>query len=99
MRPYAWVCRKCNKFDFADVEEQLAKPEHVSYRGVDLGTCKGKMIPLYTLEQLEPEEKEWLEDLLSILIDGDCMTPENLLIDIQDFVRMRLRKINNKKEE
>lgn len=46
--PYAWVCRTCGKIDFVDVKEQTAQPEHVSYRGVDIGTCKGKMIPLYT---------------------------------------------------
>jgi len=45
--PYAWVCRTCGKIDFADIKEQTAQPEHVSYRGVDIGTCKGKMIPLY----------------------------------------------------
>ena len=46
-KPIAWACRTCNKVDWADAKEQLAKPEHVSYRGVDLGTCTGKMIPLY----------------------------------------------------
>lgn len=45
--PIAWACRTCNKVDWADQEEQTAKPEHVSHRGVDLGTCKGEMIPLY----------------------------------------------------
>lgn len=43
----AWACKTCNKVDWADSKEQLAKPEHVPYRGIDLGTCKGKFIPLY----------------------------------------------------
>lgn len=46
-RPDGWVCRICLKVDFADTEEQLAKPEHVAYRGVDLGKCKGKFLPFY----------------------------------------------------
>jgi hypothetical protein len=46
-RPTAWACRTCNKVDWADTKEQLAKPEHVAHRGVDIGTCKGQMIPLY----------------------------------------------------
>lgn len=45
--PIAWACRTCNKIDWADAKEQLAKPEHISHRGVDIGSCKGKMIPLY----------------------------------------------------
>jgi len=55
-KPYAWVCRTCNKFDFADTEEQLAYPEHTSHRGFDIGICSGKMIPLYTLEQIKKEK-------------------------------------------
>jgi len=46
-KPIAWACRTCNKIDWYDSEEQLAIPEHVSYRGFDIGLCKGKMIPLY----------------------------------------------------
>ena len=46
-KPIAWACRTCNKIDWADSKEQLAKPEHVSHRGFDIGTCKGTMIPLY----------------------------------------------------
>ncbi len=42
----AWGCPVCKKFDWADAPTPLAKPEHIPYRGVDLGTCKGKMIPL-----------------------------------------------------
>ena len=49
--PIAWACRTCNKVDWADQEEQTAKPEHVCHRGVDLGTCKGKMIALYESEE------------------------------------------------
>ncbi len=46
-KPIAWGCKTCNKIDWADTKEQLAKPEHVSHRGVDIGTCKGKFIPLF----------------------------------------------------
>ena len=46
-KPIAWACRTCNKIDWSDSDAQLAEPEHVSYRGVDIGTCNGKMIPLY----------------------------------------------------
>lgn len=44
--PIAWACKTCNKVDWADSDEQLAKPEHRAHRGVDIGECKGKMIPL-----------------------------------------------------
>ena len=53
--PTAWACRKCGKADWADDKEQRAKPEHVSYRGVDLGECVGRggiMIPLYSEEDI-----------------------------------------------
>lgn len=46
-KPIAWACRTCNKVDWADSKEQLAEPEHISYMGTDIGSCKGKMIPLY----------------------------------------------------
>jgi len=46
-RPTAWACRTCNKVDWEIEEECMARPEHVSYRGVDIGTCEGKFIPLY----------------------------------------------------
>ena len=39
-----WECEVCGKSDRSDVKEALAKPEHVPYRGVDIGICKGKMI-------------------------------------------------------
>jgi len=47
MKPIAWYCPVCKKFDLVDAKEQMAKPEHVSHRGVDIGSCKGTMIPLY----------------------------------------------------
>ena len=46
-KPIAWACRTCSKIDWADSESNLAKPEHISYRGADIGTCKGVMVPLY----------------------------------------------------
>ena len=48
-----WYCPKCNKFDFANSKECIAKPEHIPYRGVDMGSCKGEMIPLISLTQLK----------------------------------------------
>jgi len=47
MKPKAWYCPKCKKFDLADVKEPLASPNHVPHRGVDIGNCDGVMIPLY----------------------------------------------------
>ena len=58
-RPYA----TCNKFDFSDTEEQLAQSEHISHRGFDIGTCTGKMLPLYTLEQFEEMKPKTLDNL------------------------------------
>ena len=52
-KPIAWGCKTCNKFDWADTKEQLAFPEHVAHRGVDIGDCEGKMIPLYALKEDE----------------------------------------------
>jgi hypothetical protein len=43
----AWGCKTCNKIDWVDSKEALAKPEHIPHRGVDIGSCKGKMIKLY----------------------------------------------------
>jgi len=43
----AWGCRTCNKIDWVNNSKQLAKPEHVAYRGIDVGTCKGEMIKLF----------------------------------------------------
>ncbi len=47
MKHVAWYCPICKKFDFVDSEEVLCKPEHIPYRGVDIGSCKGRMIKLY----------------------------------------------------
>lgn len=47
-QPIAWACKTCGKIDWADSKEQKAQPEHISYRGIDLGECKGKMIPLFS---------------------------------------------------
>lgn len=51
--PTVWACRLCGKADWSDTDEQLAKPEHVSYRGVNIGTCKGKMVPLYSVLDIQ----------------------------------------------
>ncbi len=55
MKPKAWYCPVCKKFDLADVEEQMAKPEHVSHRGYDIGTCKGTMILLYERDEIKED--------------------------------------------
>ncbi len=52
-RPYMWYCPVCKKYDLAGVKENLASPEHIPYRGVDIGSCKEEMIPLYKHEQIE----------------------------------------------
>jgi len=59
MRPKAWYCPVCKKFDLADIEKPMAKPEHVPYRGVDIGSCNGEMIPLYDCKGCEfnPDNK------------------------------------------
>lgn len=70
MKPTAWACRTCGKIDWADTDEQLAKPEHVSHRGYDIGTCQGTMIRLYagsptplTEDQIrERFSKWWIEN-------------------------------------
>lgn len=54
----AFGCRVCNKFDWKDRNvPPLAKPEHVSYRGVDIGSCKGVMIPLFAEKEDSLGEK------------------------------------------
>ena len=44
---FAWVCRTCGKVDFADEEERRAAPFHVPHRGYDIGSCPGRMIPVF----------------------------------------------------
>ena len=50
MKPIAWYCPVCKKFDLVEVGESLAKPEHVPHRGIDIGSCKGIMVPLVEME-------------------------------------------------
>ena len=58
MKPKAWYCPICNKFDLANVKEVMASPEHVPHRGVDIGNCSGVMIPLYDYENYnKPDNK------------------------------------------
>ena len=45
MKPDGWCCMRCGKFDLREHPEQLAKPQHVSHRGVDIGECPGKFRP------------------------------------------------------
>ena len=74
MKPKAWYCPKCKKFDLADVKENLASPEHVPHRGFDIGDCEEEMIPLFdfrnririTLSEILADGKETIiysEDL------------------------------------
>jgi hypothetical protein len=54
-RHVAWGCRKCNKIDWVDNPEQMAKPEHVSHRGIDIGSCGGEFIKLFVSEEMLDE--------------------------------------------
>jgi len=47
-----WACPVCKKVDFKSEIEQSARPEHISYRGIDIGSCTGNMIPLYSLSNI-----------------------------------------------
>jgi len=51
-QPYMWYCPVCNKFDLSSAVELMAIPEHIPYRGVDIGKCKSDMIKLYTAESI-----------------------------------------------
>ena len=62
MEHVAWGCRKCNKIDWVDNPEQTAKPEHVSHRGVDIGSCGGEFIKLFVLDEPEEDERDHIED-------------------------------------
>ena len=76
--PTYWICPDCGKWDTSLVEVQLASPEHRTYRGVDVGTCKGIMIPLYTKESLKISEytKKTTEYLLDDLQEIMCLNVE-----------------------
>jgi hypothetical protein len=88
-KPFAWACKTCNKIDWADTNEQLAKPEHISYRGVDLGTCKGEMIPLY-LDFPFRIEKEMLIELDSFVYKTKSLQNSELrnklILKINEFL-------------
>ena len=51
-KPDAFGCRVCNKIDWADTDEAQAKPEHVPHRGYDIGSCKGEMVKLWSMDSL-----------------------------------------------
>ena len=53
MVPGAWGCHTCDKFDWNDDRPGRAQPEHVSYRGVELRSWRGRMIPLYAFPDQE----------------------------------------------
>lgn len=47
---YAWYCPLCKKIDLVDTKEYEASPEHIPYRGMDIGDCSETMIKLYIEE-------------------------------------------------
>ena len=55
--PTYWYCPTCGKWDSPRVSEPMATPEHQPYRGVDVGTCEGIMIPLYSEEDIQMVNK------------------------------------------
>jgi len=52
-RPTIWHCPICGKWDTPENPKQMATPEHRSYRGIDIGDCKGDMISLYSREAIQ----------------------------------------------
>lgn len=50
-RPVSWKCPVCGKSDYADTDENTAAPEHIPYRGVDVGSCDGVMVAIYAEKQ------------------------------------------------
>ena len=56
-QPTYWYCPTCGKWDSPRVSEPMAAPEHQPYRGVDIGTCKGTMIFLYSEEDIQEINK------------------------------------------
>ncbi len=55
--PTYWFCPTCGKWDSPRVSKPMATPEHRPYRGIDLGTCKGTMITLYSMEDIQEANK------------------------------------------
>ena len=55
--PSYWICPVCGKWDSSETDAQLASPEHRTYRGIDLGSCKGIMISLFTREAIQQANK------------------------------------------
>ena len=77
-KPVAWACRTCGKVDWAD--EQLARPEHISHRGVDIGSCDGEMVKLYGPEVVDFEcEYDELGAPTRIWVDGAVTNWEGVL--------------------
>jgi len=52
-QPTYWHCSICGKWDSPKISKPMATPEHRPYRGVDIGTCKGTMILLYSEEDIQ----------------------------------------------
>lgn len=56
MRPTAWACRTCQTLIWDDGDHSVGFPKHVSHRGFEIGTCEGRLIPLYKKEAKDGEE-------------------------------------------
>ena len=56
-QPTLWYCPVCNKYDIPGDHICRAAPEHRSYRGIDVGDCKGAMIPLYSEKDIQTANK------------------------------------------
>jgi hypothetical protein len=41
-----WACPVCKKWDTSIHKEPMAKPEHIPYRGIDLGECPGTFVKI-----------------------------------------------------
>lgn len=67
----AWYCSTCHKATTNLTPNDDAKPEHISYRGVDLGCCPGKMELVLEKEvgELGMSEEEFKVTLQAILED------------------------------
>lgn len=65
-KKFGWICPVCKKFDLASTEERMGAPEHVPYRGIDIGKCKGNMIDAYSKSELERLKEKLIEGC-----DGD----------------------------
>lgn len=81
-QPSVWWCPVCHKWDTPGENNPDLAPEHRSYRGVDLGDCKGEMLKLYTENDIEKLFKDFKEPQLG------CATTEELIDEIKARIEM-----------